>query len=301
MQDGLSIIICSHKSDILKLDNVLSNVKIACKDLIHEIILVSNGGQLISNSEFSTRYVSYFGCKVIEVEQGNLGVARATGLNNCIYEIIMFIDDDNLVSSDYIRYAYNKIKNDQMVSVVGCFVGATKSVEMHLNNLFKYKTDTYAKIFAIDLAEKNLDFGFTEVSSVYGAGLSSRRNVLLNIFSKQLICSGRSGNQLLSGDDTEICFKALKFGKILRWNNYGIFHDINLSRIDTDYVKRLSSKMLITLPFLHFLYWKNKHSSLISFFLCGLSSLLVSLKFTYIYRCSIKNYFYGLIFLLKNK
>lgn len=298
-----SIVICSYNSDI----NLLDKVIISCQKNIDrvggEIILVSNGSQLLPLDDFQ----NYFSKKVDQfyhLEFGSLEKARIEGVTNAKGDFIVFVDDDNILDSKYLIEAYTltQKKTNQRPLIVG-----------GLNYLSRehYKSDRNISHNMLNYLACESGFkksGGEEItSSVFGAGMIVSKNDLLNLYEiVRLQCTGRSSGHLLSGDDTEICFYlSFKNATIIKSNNLVLKHEIPNERLEKNYIVKLSLKMLITLPYLHFIYWRKSYPKFLAILLSFFSSILILFRWVVILRDinfifkGFYNLFKGNIFLAK--
>ncbi len=84
-----------------------------------EIILIDDGSTDASGKMCDEYAEKDKRIKVVHKENGGLSSARNAGLDICTGEYISFIDSDDYVDPDFIRYMYNLLKKYN-VSVSGC-------------------------------------------------------------------------------------------------------------------------------------------------------------------------------------
>jgi glucosyl-dolichyl phosphate glucuronosyltransferase len=279
---NFSIVICSYKSDVKLLEKVLHSCRLNLINVKGEIILVSNGAQILPMEE----YINFFSSKVdqfFHLESGSLEKARIEGVAKSKGEFIVFVDDDNILDSNYLFEAQktiNSISNESPIIIGG------------INFLSRehYVSDKTIPIKLLNFIACDGEFIKPENevynSSVPGAGMIISKNELLKLHSTiKLLCTGRSSGHLLSGDDTEMCFYfRFKNAQIIKTNSLTLKHEIPNQRLDKRYIVDLSSKMLITLPYLHFLYWRKSKSKSSSLILTFLSSFFILFRWMLILK-----------------
>lgn len=291
----LTVIICSHRSNLILLDQVIDQILEGKGGLKLEILLVSNGGQLIEDAAFRDRYEAKQSCKVIFSDARSILAARRCGVNHAKAETIAFIDDDNLVVNTYLPRAQRELEQNPNLVAIGARVVPTEAAEIRFQEVFGRHFSKVLGFYAISEGRSRSVDGdsYQFVSTIFGAGMCFRRSAITEILAEALYCEGRSGLNLSSGDDTEICFRALSIGKIGRLNMVGLEHEICVERIDEKYLARLGGSMLVTLPVLHRLFWRRKWPSWVAACLTFVSSLYVAMRVARISGCSLRPYFDG--------
>jgi glycosyltransferase involved in cell wall biosynthesis len=177
-----------------------------------------------ANPELILRYV-------LEERQG-LSNARNRGIAVSKHEVITFIDDDVLLSQDFIIEIDKAFKSLPDADIIGGQVilkYPTKKPKWLNENLEQYlsKMDYGNEIKSIDFQENWL----------VGANISFRRKALIkNKFNPNL---GRVGNNLISGEETELCCKILnEGGKAYYYPLISLQHIITPDRIEKQFFKR---------------------------------------------------------------
>jgi glycosyltransferase involved in cell wall biosynthesis len=279
---NFSIVICSYKSDVILLEKVLNSCRHNLSKVSGEIILVSNGAQILPMEE----YIDSFSSKVdqfFHLESGSLEKARIEGVSKSNGEFIVFVDDDNILDENYLFEAQKiinlKINENPLI------IGGINFLSREHHNSDK---TIPIKLLSFIACDSGFIKSETENhnSNVPGAGMIISKNELLKLYSTiQLLCTGRSSGHLLSGDDTEMCFYfRFKNAQIIKSNKLLLKHEIPNQRLDKGYIVDLSSKMLITLPYLHFIYWRKSKSKSLSIILTFLSSFLVLFRWMIILK-----------------
>ncbi|PSU97730.1 glycosyltransferase [Photobacterium kishitanii] len=223
----ISIVICCYNSESRIIDTLSfienQNYSLSC----FEVVIVNN------NSEDKTRsiiesYQTSLNIRVVDENKPGLMNARIKGIKEANNEIIIFVDDDNWLDPNYLSEVALCFKNNKEVTFCS---GVTRLPDGYKVDSF---FDDYFKCFAVGSkfnSKRILQGGET----LWGAGLSVKRDVLLKFINYDFKCLGRSGGKQLAGDDTELCL-------LLRLNKYeGLFnpelklqHSIQYSRFTKD-------------------------------------------------------------------
>lgn len=216
MINGVSVVICCYNSsEIIELTlDFLQKQETKKK---WEVILVDNA----STDNTSKVALSKWGLNpvttleiVVEPNAG-LAYAREAGIAKAQYDVVSFVDDDNLVPSNWIESIHKHFNNEE-VGVLGVTaIGRFDEVppEWYERHKLAFATgDLYD--FTGDVTEKG---------TVYGAGMSIRKKIYKELKAKkwkpQLL--DRVGLTQSSGGDTEICMAAKLLG-------YRVFYDKDL-------------------------------------------------------------------------
>ncbi len=235
-----SLIICSHNPRLDYLKRVLSALQAQSlpKDC-WELILVDNRSlsPLASSWDLSWHPRARH---VVETEIG-LAAARRRGIEEALSDLLIFVDDDNILSPDYIREAI-KIGRDHP------FLGVWGSAEIIPE--FETRPDQSVEPLLSYLALRSVqkkhwtNFLPCPEATPWGAGLCVRASVAkaYRDYSKQsrVRITGRKGDMLFSGEDLEISYVANAAGL-----GIGIFPELKLThliakeRLSLDYLIRV--------------------------------------------------------------
>jgi hypothetical protein len=265
-----SIYICSHNSNLKLLSLVLKG---CMRNLfIEKVTVVANGysNDGLKNLDCFLK-LNFSEVNLITSAPGVMN-ARKTAVLDCRSEWLIFVDDDNILSSRYSSEL--KAFIDQHSDTV--IIGGTNRFPKRLEAQVSKKLDKAKSLLACEEAKASDSLLVKQVPT---AGMCIKTTVAKNIAPK-LVCVGRVGFDTLSGEDTEICFRAMKFGKIYKSPKLVLLHAIRSNRVHRTYLQKLSREMTITISFLHYVYWNRRFSFLISILMSLLSTLRV---FPYIY------------------
>ena len=203
LMKGVSVIICCYNS-ILKLPATLAHLAKQSYKPSWEIILVDNNSsdrtaQFAKQFWYASGLVAVPLVSVTEKRPG-LSYAREAGIEAARYEFIIFCDDDNWLAENYIEKAYEIISADSRIGILGGFNSPVS--DSNFPNWFLEMQNAYA------CGPQAATDGEVDRQFITGAGMVVRKKIFLILKSlgyKSLL-TGRKGQNLLSGDDSEICF-----------------------------------------------------------------------------------------------
>lgn len=238
-----SIIMCTYNGG-KKINKVIDSViyQNGYDKYVKEFIIVNNSStddtsEIIKiNLHKSEKIVSE-----IQPLQG-LSYARLKGIETCKSNWIIFIDDDNLLSSEWIEDAYRYIENNKLVgafngSVIPFFEETLDENEKNiLKNVLQGLACTNIDIVDIDMKKKYHPYRIP-----FGAGLVIRTEPLKQLASEGwLLSKGRTGESLISCEDTEMCLFIKKSGYSFGYNpEMVINHLISKDRLELEYLTKL--------------------------------------------------------------
>jgi glycosyltransferase involved in cell wall biosynthesis len=238
MKDGVSVIICCYNSSE-KIENVLFHIqKQITNGILWEVILVDNAScdntTVVAQKCWTRKDVQL---KIVLESKPGLSNARRKGLDISEYSIIVFVDDDNLISNNYISRAYDIMSSKSDVGLAGGLGVPVANIE------FPAWFSNYQDAFAVGPQSDQDGYVPSSRSYLHGAGIVIRKSVWDSLVSKgfNFILSDRKGKSLNSGGDSEISV-------LFRLSGYKLWYDSGLSfkhvipenRLKWDYVIKLS-------------------------------------------------------------
>jgi glycosyltransferase involved in cell wall biosynthesis len=235
MDKGISVIICCYNS-ASRLPVTLKHLSQQNVDLVipWEVIVVDNN----SSDNTANIALSYWNAsktntplRVIEEKMPGLSFARKKGIREAQYEYIIFCDDDNWLSDNYIQQAYNLMEQHHFAAAFGGQSEAVSDIPIPewFNNIRKdYAVGRQAEKTGIITARGYL----------WGAGLIFRKSVYKKAeeegFKSYLI--DRKGQNLSSGGDSELCKWFILLGYELWYDSELYFkHFIPKERLNKEY------------------------------------------------------------------
>ncbi len=238
---NISFVICSYNgsSTIVKvLDSILNQAK--SSDVVYEVLLIDNN----SSDCVSNVFLEYFKdvnveSRVVLEEKQGLMFARHRGLREAKYDLVTFIDDDNYIGPNWCDFISNAFVETPSMGALG-----GKGILFESSQSPQWLAEV-ERAFALGPQGKEINIGCVElqkVKSLYGAGLTIRKSVLMSFFDSGYnnLLQGRTGSDSSSGEDSEICelIKIAGYSCCSTESLY-FYHDIPNSRFEKKYVINL--------------------------------------------------------------
>ncbi|TRX55609.1 glycosyltransferase family 2 protein [Fulvivirga sp. M361] len=241
MEVGASVIICCHNS-AKRIPVVLAKLvgQVIPDGMKWEIILVDNASS-DNTSEVALKlwqsHKSRIPFRIVDQPLKGLRNARDKGIEEAQYDILIFCDDDNWLKSDYVRLGMEVMDHYPKVAVLGG-VGEG-AFEGKKPSWFDKMEHFYA------VGEMNSSSGDISdtVGRVFGAGMIIRKSHYEELKSLGLsgVLSGRKGNSLSGGEDTELCLLLRMIGKRIFYDQRLKFeHFMPGERLKISYLIRLA-------------------------------------------------------------
>ncbi|MDR3653780.1 MAG: glycosyltransferase [Paludibacter sp.] len=239
MVRGISVIVCCFNSEQRLPDTIKHLIQ---QEVVHsiswEIILINNNSTdntVDIANQIRNQYDCTISFRIIDESQQGLSYARKKGVYAAQYQYIIFCDDDNWLAPNYVQQAFEIIDQNPRIGMLG---GRGIPVsEIELPEWFEEKKIGYA------VGTQSLHNGEVENDGLlWGAGVVLRTNIMLKIYDSniQSLLIGRSGNQLSSGDDSELAVWHIILGFKLWYDDRLIFsHFISKERLTEQYVTNL--------------------------------------------------------------
>lgn len=239
MMKGISVILCTYNGcDRLKPTiEHLASQELVCEA---ELVLVDNastdGSSAFVEEIWQERGNPYSLVIVKELTPGLIH-ARKAGLKAASYDIVVFCDDDNWLQRDYLKLTCGLFGSIPSIGLVG---GQGIGVTNGEFPSWWYEADNSCN-FAV--GKQLSSSGYADFRGyLWGAGLAGRKVVLTHIFNDAFpfLMVGRKGNTVLSGDDSEMCLRALLAGRHLYYDERLVYsHFIPVGRLSDAYFKYL--------------------------------------------------------------
>jgi glycosyltransferase involved in cell wall biosynthesis len=202
--EGVSIAICCHNSRE-RLPAVLESLKgqRVPSPIQWEVLVVDNA------STDDTERVALLGwgnngparLRAVREPRAGLVNARLCALENARYSVISFIDDDNLVASNWVEGVFNIFKKNLEVGACG-----GRNVAKTISQVPDW-FDRFSRSYAVGAQRIGSGDASPSPGALFGAGLSVRKAAWNEVVSKgfQFRLTGRLGKKLLCGEDYELC------------------------------------------------------------------------------------------------
>jgi glycosyltransferase involved in cell wall biosynthesis len=234
---SISIVICTYNG-AERIEKVLSCFKnqVNVEQIEWEIIVVDNNSA-DNTSEIVNNMSSKFNVSVQVVRELQQGLiyARIKGYQASKYNIISYVDDDNYVANDWIFNVYQTMNEN-------CDVGASggyNSLYSDYMNFIPLWFNDFKHAYAVG-QQSDDEQGY--VQHLWGSGLSIRRGILDILFSTKydLILTGRKGEGLSSGEDSEISYATTILGwKLFYTDKLKLQHHLSSARFTLEYIEEL--------------------------------------------------------------
>jgi len=263
---GVSVIICCHNSE-QRIEKTLVHIKQQEKtyDIPWEVVLVDNGSTDGTTSIARELWRQEEVIKLIIVTEERLGLryAREKGIKTACFGYIIFVDDDNWLSSEYVFKVYHNFESNSNVALIG---GLGSPVS---DSLLPIWYDLYQKLYAVGKPVLQSGVLHRDSGFIYGAGMALRKSAYENLELRGFysLCNDRRGNQLSGGHDVELSFAFRLFGYDVMFDEKLVFaHYMDESRLTLHYLKRLSiGSAANTTNFIYYLLLNRKVKSNIMF------------------------------------
>jgi glycosyltransferase involved in cell wall biosynthesis len=216
---GISIVICAYNA-AKRLPETIRHLalQLVRPGICWEVIVIDNGSTDGTAGVSKTEWEKY-GAPVpliIEyLEKPGLNGARELGISIAKYEYVILCDDDNWLNPSYVEIAYGVMNGNSKIGVLG---GHGRLV---------YESDpplwlSESRLFAA--GSQAPVTGKVASNRVYGAGCVLRKSAYMKLRAGGygMILPDRTGAQLLSGGDHELCY-------LLALSNYDIWYDDRLT------------------------------------------------------------------------
>jgi glycosyltransferase involved in cell wall biosynthesis len=236
---GVSLVICCHNSS-LRLPKTIEhlNAQTVSADIPWEVIVVDNAStdDTANVAEKCLNVCLKLRGRVVSEARIGLTNARNRGFEEAKYEFVSFIDDDNWVSSNWVQIVYEVMTKHPEVAVCGGYSQAVCEI------IPPQWFETYKESYAVGPEEIEAgDITWTR-GNVWGAGMTIRKfaweALMEQGFQSQL--SDRSGRNLISGGDSEICFAVKAAGwRIWYEPRLRLQHYLPADRLTWKYLMRL--------------------------------------------------------------
>lgn len=244
MKNIISVIICTYNPAFDFLNKCIRSIHQAASSLTdYEILVIDNNSNpSITTFDFKP-HLGLINIQIIVESQQGLTPARLRGIKESKGDFLIFVDDDNVLSNDYLICAMNIFTKYPWV---GSFSG---NVKLEYDNYTPPVWLTKYEGMLVKREVKNNLWGnqyFNDEIMPAGAGLCVRREVALHYLGlhesgKRKIALDRSGGSLLSGGDNDLAMCAIDIGL-----GIGLFKDLTLihlipqSRTTLNYIKNLT-------------------------------------------------------------
>lgn len=249
MSNLITVIICTHNPRREYLHRVLNALKSQTLPMEQwELLLIDNASKTILATEIDLNW--HPNARHVREETLGLTAARLRGFKEASNEILVFVDDDNVLDSDYLKNTFEILLQHPNLGAIG-----GKSLPE-----FEVEPASWVSQFSVCLALRDLgdelliytanktDDSPKEYPAFapIGAGLVLRRQAA-EIYAQNVsgdrsrLSLGRTGKQLISGEDNDINLTILNAGwGVAYFPQLQLTHLISANRLTKDYLARLN-------------------------------------------------------------
>ncbi|WP_022823992.1 glycosyltransferase [Hymenobacter norwichensis] len=203
---GVSVIVCCYNSSNRLSATIehLANQKVPA-GILWEIVIVDNNSTDDTKERAAVewrKYNSTVSFRVVVEQSPGLSAAREKGIEEALYDYLIFCDDDNWLDCNYVNKVFELLKAHPQVAVVGG------------NNVAVFETapPAWISFFQHSYAIGNQGEGTFEILEgnryIVGAGMAFKKAAYLDIKRKafNFYLTDRIGNKVVGGGDVELCF-----------------------------------------------------------------------------------------------
>ena len=237
METDLSVIICCYNGEGRLLPTI-EHLALQRTTLQWEFVFVDN-----ASTDGSAEYVESLWreyspnvpLRIVNERQPGLVYARIAGVKAVKGKYVVFCDDDNWLREDYLQTAYDLMEQMPNVGVLGGQSVLAPGIEAP--EWWAEQQGNYA------VGKQLQQSGFAnERGFLYGAGMTTRTELARIIFDEHypFLLTGRKGNQCLSGEDGEYCWRAMIAGYDLYYSEkLFYYHDVAQNRLTDEQLEKL--------------------------------------------------------------
>ncbi len=239
-EKGISVIICCYNSSS-RLPETLKHLasQVLSERIKWEVLVVNNGSTddtvFVAEVEWA-KYKKTTPLRVIDQPIPGQSAARDKGYETAKYEYLLYADDDNWLSPDYLATVYEIMQQHSEIGILGGQCNA--AFEIKPPDWFSQKQS----IYAVGKQEKRSGPLSSKSKYLYGAACVIRKSAWESLRCQNFVflTKGRTGKQLAAGDDVEL-------NKAIRMLGYELWYDERLQfthfmsagRLNWDYLVRI--------------------------------------------------------------
>ncbi len=288
--DGISVVVCTYNG-ISRLEATLQSIFNQKFDveIAWEVIIIDNASSdgtkefciaLINKENFTGSF------RVLTESKPGLNNARLKGLEESIYNWILFCDDDNHLFENYLEIGFGILSKNESIGVLGGM--GLPVFESQKPEWF----DQYQHSFAVGKQSHSNGKIASNNPEVYGAGCFFFKPALQKVFNTGFltIMSDRKGNSLSSGGDVEWCYliHLLKY-EIWFSDELKFYHHMPAARLTWEYYIKLKAGIASGDPLLfpYAFIFKKENASLFFYIIQYLQKLITFLLLYFLYLIKI--------------
>lgn len=238
---GISVVICCYNSSKRLGETLKHLARQKINGFDWELVFVDNASN-DDTIEYAQAEWARLGnvcpIKVASESRQGTGYARMTGVKAASYEFILFCDDDNWLSDDYLLRSIQVMKSDEQIGVCG---GRCEAV--FENNFKPAWFEQYKGAFAVGKQVERTGYLDWRNVTMYSAGMTIRKDAVMRILNSgyTFLLTGRRGESMKgAGEDSELVVAIRLLGYKAYYNNDLLFyHYMPQGRMNWSYLKKL--------------------------------------------------------------
>jgi len=235
----ISVILPTYNPDANRLQQTLSALQQQTLSLAYwELIVVDNN----SNPPIKADVSWHSNALIVSEPVQGLSHARVKGFNEAKGDIIVMVDDDNLLSKDYLQQVTTLFSQEPNLGAIG-----GKSIPLFEADAPAWLNEFYPNLALRDLGEtpilQSWDHQYPSAAPI-GAGMAILKTALAGYLAKFKsgikAITDRNGYSLSSGGDNDIVLEVLKSGwQVGYFPQLCLKHIIPSNRMQPKYLARL--------------------------------------------------------------
>ena len=257
MAVDISVIVCTHNPRRDYFRRVLDALRTQTLPKEQwELLLIDNASKEPLAGHWDLSWHPH--ARHIREDELGLTPVRLRGIREATAEVLVFVDDDNVLSADYLSSA---LKLTLSHGWVGAFGGNIVGEFEAEPESWAEKVLPFLGIISVQHEEWTLNSGTKALSSVpRGAGMVIRRKIATyygEMSANDPLRHGldRKGDSLASAGDSDLALCACVLGfAVGRFPQLQMTHLISARRLKQDYLLRLAEEMASSLAVLRFIW-----------------------------------------------
>lgn len=215
-----------------------------------------------------------FPLRIVQENRAGTMYARERGISEAGYRYLLYCDDDNWLAPDYVASSYQLIVQNPQIAVLGGRGHLVFEEGFQVPGWLQGVSNYYG---AGPQGKKDGDTTFDK-GCLYTAGATLDRLWLHKLYQSgfQSVLTGRQGNSLIAGEDTELTYALVVIGAKLHYSEKLVFrHFMTPNRITWSYFLRLS----YAFGYSNFVLKTYRRPREKSFFMYAMISVLLIVKY----------------------
>ncbi|MCU0285428.1 MAG: glycosyltransferase family 2 protein [Acidobacteria bacterium] len=240
LKPGISVVVCCYNSAAVIVPTMQAlSAQLIPTGINYEVVLVDN------NCTDNTVHLAKDTWKnspiplhITRESRPGLIYARENGVFKANYDILLFVDDDNILEPDWVERLVDMFSRRPEVGAIGGYIEPLFAIEENEQWEKPAWFEKFSGMYACTPPHENPGISAFK-QTLYGAGLSVRTQVIRNIFNSALplFMVGKTKDTLSRGEDSEICLRIALMGwKLWYEKSLAMKHYLLKRRVNWEYV-----------------------------------------------------------------